>query len=199
MIAALLMSAVLAAPIVADESIMRAQEKMRLDSYHATAGRAILQALSAGSLGDIDQLQEAMSGVPLPPLATSLSGAWGCRTMKLGGDVPLVIYAPFKCVFTADGSGFVFEKTDGSQRTVGRVILQDRTMIYLGVGFVADAVPMAYTDLPATDFGNGTYQPQVGVVEQTGPDTARITFPAPVNESLLDVLYLTRSIGSEPK
>ncbi len=146
MITALVVSAVLAAPIVVDDSVMRAQEKVRLDAYHATAGRAILQALSAGSLGDVDQLQEAMLGVPLPAFSTTLAGAWTCRTMKLGGAVPLVIYAPFNCVFTADGESFTFEKTTGSQRTIGRVILQDRTMIYLGVGYVADAEPMDYAD-----------------------------------------------------
>lgn len=192
MITALLMSAVLAAPIVSDDNVMRPQEQRRLDGFHASAGRAILEAMSKGSLGDVDQLQVALSGTPLPPFATTLSGEWDCRTMKLGGLVPLVVYAPFKCVFAPDGRAFTFEKTSGSQRTIGHVTLQDRTMIYLGVGFVGDAEPMNYADLPSSDFGDGTYQPQVGVVEQTGPNTARILFPAPVNESLFVVLYLTR-------
>lgn len=177
----------------AQEPPIRAQEQVRLDGYQASAGKALLEALSVGSLGNVDLLQEALSGVPLAPLATTLSGEWDCRMVKLGGLTALTVYAPFKCVFTPDGAAFTFEKLTGSQRTVGRVTMQDRAMIYLGVGYVADEEPMDYADLPAEDFGDGTYQPQVGIVEQTGPNTARILFPAPITESDFDVLYLTRS------
>lgn len=197
MITAVIMSAILATPVVTDDRVMRGQEQVRLDAYHTTAGRAILRALSAGNLGDVDLLQEVLSGEPLPAFSTTLEGEWDCRTLKLGGDIPLVVYAPFECVFAPDGRAFTFEKTTGSQRTVGRVVLQDRVMIYLGVGYAAEAEPMAYADLPAADFGDGTYQPQVGLVEQTGPNTARIMFPAPVTESLFDVLYLTRKAAAE--
>jgi hypothetical protein len=175
---------------------MRAQEQVRLDGYDQSAGKAILAALAGGSRGDVDQLQDALSGVPLAPLATTLSGEWDCRTLKLGGLNPLTVYAPFKCVFAPDGTAFTFEKLTGSQRTVGRVTMQDRTMIYLGFGYVADEAPMDYADLPPEDFGDGLYQPQVGIVEQTGPNTARILFPAPVVESDFDLLYLTRTTPS---
>lgn len=190
-----------ATPAFAEEDMIRAQEQVRLDGYHASAGKAVLQALSQGSLGDVDLLQEALEGVPLAPLATTLAGDWDCRMIKLGGITPLTTYAPFRCIITPDGAAFTFEKTSGSQRTSGRVILKDRTMIYLGVGYVADVDPMKYADLPPADFGDGTYQPQVGVVEQVGPNKARILFPAPVNESDFDVLYLTRPapvVAQEP-
>lgn len=193
MIRGLAFAALMAGGASAQETPIREQEQVRLDGYDASAGEAFLQALSAGSLGDVDQLQEAMSGVAMAPLATTLAGTWDCRTMKLGGITPLTVYAPFKCAFAPDGTAFTFEKLTGSQRTIGRVTMQDRQMIYLGVGYVADAEPMGYADLPPTDFGDGLYQPQVGLVEQTGPDTARILFPAPVTESDFDVLYLTRS------
>jgi len=41
----------------AEETPMRAQEQTRLDEFQASAGKALLQALSAGSLGDVDLLQ----------------------------------------------------------------------------------------------------------------------------------------------
>jgi len=193
LIRALTCALLCANPVVAQDAI-RPQEQLRLDAYHDTAGRAFLQAISGGSRGDVDWLQDAMEGQPLAPLGTTLSGDWACRTMKLGGDPALVVYAPFKCRFTPDGTSFVFEKLTGSQRTSGRVTLQHRTMIYLGVGYVADGEQVAYADLPPENFGTGTVQPQVAVVEQTSPTTARLLFPAPVNESLFDVLYLTRDI-----
>lgn len=193
MIRSFLLTIAVAGAAQADEAPMRAQEKLRLDGFQASAGKALLQALSQGTLGDVDQLQEALFGTPLAPLATTLAGEWDCRTFKLGGTAPLTVYAQFKCAFEPDGTAFTFEKLTGSQRTIGRVTMQDRTMIYLGVGYVADEVPMAYADLPPEDFGDGTYQPQVGIVEQMGPTTARILFPAPVNESDFDLLYLTRA------
>jgi hypothetical protein len=192
-----LMAMCLAGAVQADEAPMRAQEQLRLDGFQASAGKALLQALSAGTLRDVDQLQEALAGAPLPPLATTLAGEWDCRTFKLGGIATLTVYAQFKCVFEPDGTAFTFEKLTGSQRTMGRVTMQDRTMIYLGVGYVADELPMAYADLPPEDFGDGVYQPQVGIVEQTGPNTARILFPAPINESDFDLLYLTRSDNAQ--
>jgi hypothetical protein len=80
----------------------------------------------------------------------------------------------------------------GSQRTVGRVAIKDGQMIYLGVGHVADVTPTAYADLPDGDWGDGEQQPQVALVEQSDGDRARMLFPAPVVESVFDLLYLTR-------
>lgn len=192
MITALIVATVLATPAISDTSQMRTQERQRLDQFHASAGRAVLQAMSGGDLGDIDLLQEALSGSPLPALGTSLAGHWSCRTIKLGGSIPLIVYAPFKCEITPDGAAFNFVKSTGSQRGIGQITLKDGTIIYLGVGHVADADPMLYSDLPPEDFGNEIYQPQVGIVEQTSLNMVRIMFPAPVNEGLFDLLYLTR-------
>lgn len=183
----------LATAVQAENALMRAQEQTRLDGFHESAGKALLEAFAGGARGDVDLLQEALAGAPLAPLATTLSGEWDCRTMKLGGLTALTVYAQFSCVFAPDGTAFTFEKLSGSQRTIGRVTMQDGAMIFLGVGYVAIDEPMQYGDLPAEDFGNGTHQPQIGIVEQSGPNTARILFPAPVNESEFDVLYLTRT------
>lgn len=171
---------------------IRPQEADRLAAYDATAGRAVLNALAGGSLGDVDLLQEALSGTPVPALQTTLPGDWKCRTLKLGGVQPLVSYAPFDCRITPDGATFTFEKLTGSQRTRGTIQLTDGQMIYLGVGYVDGENPPAYGDLPPGFQGGSAVQPQVGVVEQSGPDRLRILFPAPVVESDLDILYLTR-------
>lgn len=192
MIRTIVLALSISSSAAAQDAPMRAQEQICLDAYHASAGKAILEALSAGSLGDIDQLQTVLSGDAISPLATTLSGDWACRTFKLGGLSPLTVYAQFQCKFTPDGTAFDFEKLTGSQRTIGRITMQDGAMVYLGVGYVADVAIMTYADLPPEEFGNGEYQPQVGLVEQTGPNTARILFPAPVTESGFDILYLTR-------
>ena len=102
-----------------------------------------------------------------------LAGEWACHTFKLGGIAPLTVYAQFKSAFEPDGTAFTFEKLTGSPRTMGRVTMQDRTMIYIGVGYVADEPPMAYADSRRSQI-------------------RRILFPAPINESDFDLLYLTR-------
>ena len=177
---------------IAGAQEMRPQEAARLAEFDLHFGRALRPALAGGARGDVDLLQEALAGEPLPPLSTALSGDWRCRMLKLGGDLPLVAYAPFDCRITQDGDGYLFEKLTGSQRMTGRIALRDGRMIYLGTGFVADATPTAYADLAPDFAGDGTIAPQVALVEQPSPDRARLLLPAPVVESAFDVLYLTR-------
>ena len=120
--------AVLAAPAFAQD--IRPQEADRLAGFEANLGPTLLSALAAGSRGDVDMLQEALSGTPLPPLQTALPGDWKCRTLKLGGLLPLTVYAQFDCRITPDGDGFLFEKLTGSQRSTGRIALRDGRMVY---------------------------------------------------------------------
>lgn len=172
---------------------MRPQEAERLAAFDTTFGEAVRGALAEGRRGDVDLLQEALSGPALAPVQSQLAGDWRCRTLKLGGLAPLTAYAPFDCRFTPEGAVFRFEKLSGSQRTSGTVFADDAgRLIYLGVGYVADAEPVAYADLPDGLAGDGIIQPQVGLVEQVSPTKARILFPAPVVESQFDILYLTR-------
>ena len=185
-----LLLATLAGPASAQD--MRAQETARLDRFDAVVGQAVLAAMAGGSRGDVDLLQDALSGQPVPAFETTLPGDWICRTLKLGGNLSLVVYAPFTCRIDVDGTGFTLEKLTGSQLTRGTITLRDDRMIYLGVGYAAGADAPAYDGLPVADAGDGTFQPEVGVVQQTGPDTVRIMFPAPVVESDFDILYLTR-------
>lgn len=190
MIRPLLISLALAGAANAEQ--MRAVEAGKLAAFDATLGQALRAALAGGARGDVDLLQEALAGTPIPPLATTLPGDWRCRTIKLGGITPLTAYAPFSCRITAQGATFRFEKLTGSQRTSGTIRLLDGQMIYLGVGTVGDAPQRAYADLHPAFLGTAEVTPQVAVVEQAGPDHVRLMFPSPVNESLFDVLYLTR-------
>lgn len=57
MIRGLVFALAMAGAAQAEETPMRAQEQTRLDEFQASAGKALLQALSAGSLGDVDLLQ----------------------------------------------------------------------------------------------------------------------------------------------
>lgn len=182
---------VLATPLSA-QSTLRPGDAARLDGYAASAGNAFLRALASGAPGDVNALTQALSGTPQIAFDESLNGDWTCRTMKLGGLSPLVVYSPFKCRFGIENDGFTFEKLTGSQRTKGKVTLRDGRAVYVGVGFVAGQTPPDYADLPPDFTSDGTVQTDVAILERIRPTRARLMFPAPANESDFDILELTR-------
>ncbi len=184
--------AALFAGSAAAQSVIRTEDAARLSSFTDVAGGALLQAFAGGSAGDVAALSGALSGSPQVAFDESLAGDWNCRTMKLGGGLPLVVYTNFKCRFTVSAQGFDFEKLSGSQRTKGSILLRDGLAIYLGVGFVAGGSPPAYADLPPDFQSDGTTQAQIAVFERVSTKRARLMFPSPAVESDFDILELTR-------
>lgn len=180
----------LAGSAVAQE--IRPQEQARLDRFERLAGAALLEALAAGSDGDVAALTSALGGVPKVAFDPSLQGEWNCRTMKLGGETRLVVYTNFKCRMSLDNTGITFEKLSGSQRTSGRIEMREGRAVYLGVGYVSSEEPQNYGDLDPAFEGSGTVTPDVAVFERVSDRRARLMFPAPVNESDFDILELTR-------
>lgn len=161
-------------------------DQARLDKYENTKARAVDEARKGGAAADVQQLDSILSK---PNLAFdegfNMVGIWKCRTTKLGKEPPLTVYGWFSCRVTDDGSGWVLEKTSGSQRTKGRFYTDsDKRLAYLGVGYIAGEKPHAYSAGPDND--------QVGYAYRTGKNEFRIEFPAPARESLMDVLELRR-------
>ncbi len=177
-----LILAVVAAPAFAD---LRAEDQARLDGFDAALGRGLSQAMAGGALDDVQYLVSVMRGEPLAE--PDLTGDWQCRVMKLGGNLPLVIYQPFACSVDADGT---FRKTGGSQLKQGVIA----GGLYRGVGFVRGDTPPDYAALPEVTDPQASPQilPEVAVVEQITPDMARMLFPAPFVESAFDVIEMTR-------
>ena len=191
MIRAALVLALLAGPAGA-QVMLRAADQARLDELLDSAGAGLLRAMTLGTRGDVDRLQEALAGAPVAPIQTTLAGDWRCRMIKTGETPPLVVYAPFGCRITADGADFRFEKLTGSQRMSGRIALRDEGMVLTGTGFVEGTGPIAYEEF-AEDFEtDGTVWPIVGIVEQVTQTRARVLMPWPLVESAFDVMELTR-------
>ncbi|AXI41533.1 DUF4893 domain-containing protein [Sulfitobacter sp. SK011] len=174
------------------QTTLRPEDAARLDDFATAAGGAILQALSGGAPADVSALTQALSGTPQIAFDETLNGDWSCRTMKLGGLSPLVVYSPFKCRFGIENDGFTFEKLTGSQRTKGKVTFRDGRAVYVGVGFVAGVTPPAYADLPPDFRSDGSVQTDVAILERISPTRARLMFPSPAVESDFDILELTR-------
>lgn len=178
----------LATPAIADgelESLLTAADKARLEAFDKTVEAAMDEA-ATGNPNDLAVLQSVLDGNPLP-LASGYdpTGKWSCRTLKLGGNLPLVAYPHFKCTITDDGAGWTLKKLTGSQRTEGRFFTEsDTRLTYVGAGHVAGEAPRSYGDDPLHN--------QVAVVERLGENRILLFFPAPQFESKLDILVLER-------
>lgn len=193
------LAAAVAAPVVASAQEVvpiRAEDQARLDGLNAAAGEALRQVLGQGDSQQIADATRALRGAAQAPDSDSvaaLAGDWSCRMTKLGGNLPAVSYPPFRCRFAAMEGVMTFEKLTGSQRTRGFLRSDGERVVYLGSSFVQGEEPRAYDDFPETvDLSAGETLPDVGVLEVTGPGSARILFPRPNRESVLNVLTLTR-------
>src|SRR5690606_33450367 len=83
--------------------------------------------------------------LPAEDVLAALPGEWSCNTLKLGGNLPLVVYQEFRCIVSENGE---FEKLTGSQRTRGTLHLDGERLVYLGTGFVSGETPLPYAQLP---------------------------------------------------
>ena len=167
------------------ESLITAADRARLEKYEETRAQAIDDARKGGSAEDIATLDAVLAKEPVAFTDFDMTGDWRCRTIKAGGSLPLVVYGWFKCRVTDDGSGWMLEKTTGSQRTKGRFFTEsDTRLTYLGSFYVNDDA--------AKPYGSGPESDQAGYAFRTGEEEWRIEFPEPYYESKLDILEVRR-------
>lgn len=191
-LAGLLAAALPAAALAAPE--IRPRDQDRLDAFDPSLGRALSQALADGAEADVATLAGVMRGHPLPLGRLDLVGDWRCRMLKLGRNLPLVVYSDFRCRITPEGEGWRFEKLSGSQRSAGHIAIDEGRLVYLGAGYVAGEAPVPYADLPEVSDPRAIPQvlPEVAVVQQVAGDRVRMMFPLPVLESEFNILELRR-------
>jgi hypothetical protein len=184
-----LLAATFAAPAMADgalQKLITPQDQQRLDDYDNTRTAALAEARNGGTSEDLAALDAALSGQALTfGDGFDMTGTWRCRTIKLGGPVPLVVYRWFTCRVSDDGAGWRLEKVSGSQRTTGRFYtVSDTRLVYLGA---------MHTSLePAMAYGSQAERNQLGIVVRPAVNRLRIEFPRPALESSLDILELQR-------
>lgn len=193
LLACMLTPAMAQSPQLGDGATIRPDDSRRLDMLDATAGAGLLQGLAAASPDERAAIVDAFSGTARPANEglQALQGEWSCQMIKLGGNLPVVVYSPFKCRAGADGS---FEKLSGSQRTKGTIHQDGDRLVYLGTSFINGDTPPAYADIPTNAHEDDQTQilPDVGVVEVVRDNHARILFPAPYRESFINVLVLRK-------
>jgi hypothetical protein len=111
-------------------------------------------------------------------------GDYRCRTIKLGGLLPLVAYGFFDCRISDGGTRI--DKLTGSQRFSGSLATTETTLFYQGALHYGDEQPMDYGADPERD--------QVGCLYRVGeaPRRYRLELPRPQFESTHDVIELVR-------
>lgn len=166
--------------------IITVGDDLKLQKFDATYKEAIAEAKAGGSPADVKELEAVLAGPVLSiDGGPDPTGEWRCRTIKAGGTVPLTVYGWFKCRISDDGTGWVLEKTTGSQRTTGKFYTaSDTRLTYLGASHVAGEEPRRYGQTP--------WQNQVAYAERRGDKRILLMFPAPNFESKLDILELQR-------
>ncbi|WP_417310575.1 DUF4893 domain-containing protein [Devosia sp.] len=160
---------------------LSSDDEARFANFFASRSKGLAEALTADSAED----RRLVSGLMAPDRAVAEGlpdGAYRCRTIKLGGLLPLTPYGWFAC--TIGEGGTTIEKTSGSQRFSGALYPADGALAYVGASHYADEAPRAYGDDPERD--------QIGCLYGVAGDTPRyvLELPSPHFESVHDLIVL---------
>ncbi len=152
------------------------------------------KALSEASAGpDMGTIHAVLDPQGISVSADALKGSWRCRTIKIGGMTPDVVYSWFHCRIHENGDGLVFEKVSGSQRLSGELYPNESGgYVLLGAFAVKGEKAHIYSGNGASAGAMATPDDAVGLLEGTSEHSARIEFPYPVQESTFDVIELKR-------
>ncbi len=146
---------------------------------------ARIRGLGEALLSDSAEERAVVSALYAPgdvPISAIPDGAYRCRTIKLGGLLPLTAYGYFDCEISGDGT--VIEKLTGSQRFKGDLLPSDGSLFYWGALHYGDEEPVAYGADPERN--------QVGCLYKVEgkPVRYRLEMPFPLFESTHDVIEL---------
>lgn len=153
----------------------------RMTGFDAARTRGLGEALLSDSAGD-RSIVSALFAPGETPISTLPDGDYRCRTIKLGGLLPLTAYGFFDCAVSDNGA--TIEKLTGSHRFKGQLVASDGGLFYWGALHYGDEQPMAY--------GAEAESNQVGcLVRVSGkPVRYRLELPFPRFESTHDVIEL---------
>ncbi|MGZ6008150.1 MAG: DUF4893 domain-containing protein [Rhizomicrobium sp.] len=167
-------------------------DQKRLASLGEAKQKALAEAKAGRGTGDFSAIRSALDAGSHAPSPHEIAGSWRCRTIKLGGMKPYVVYSWFHCRIANRGGGLFFEKTSGSTRTAGFLYPADGGLVYLGASQVAGEPQHAYSGSGASAGAAATPDDQIGILTSIDAHHARLEMPYPVQESTFDVIELKR-------
>lgn len=167
-------------------------DQQRLAQLGDAKQKALAEAHAGGGSGDASAIDAALGPESHAPSASEVLGSWRCRTIKLGGITPYVVYSWFNCRISQRGRGLFLEKLTGSTRTAGFLYPADGGLVYLGASYVTGEPPHAYSGNGASAGAGATPDDQIGILTAISGNHLRLEMPYPVQESTYDVLELRR-------
>lgn len=141
---------------------------------------------------DLAAINSVLQSGTVPASSRTLTGKWRCRTMKLGGLTPAIVYSWFSCRISDSGGALAFEKLSGSQRTSGTLYPDGQGYVYLGASYVTGEKPHPYSGTGAAAGAEVTPDDQIGSLSLLYDGRARLELPYPTRESTFDVIELKR-------
>ena len=171
-----------------DASAFDAQRLAKIDESRAKG----LGEAERATPADYAAVRSIMDAAAVPASAGALTGSWRCRTIKLGGLTPAIVYTWFHCRISDKGGVLFFEKLTGSQRTSGTLYPDGQGFVYLGASYVTGEKPSRYSGTGAEAGAPATPDDQIGLLSLLADGRARLELPYPVLESDFDVLELRR-------
>lgn len=173
----------LAAPLACDippGAVVTDFDAKRMTKFDTSRDRGLAEAMQGENAEERAVLAAIFAGDA--PLDAIPDGAYRCRTIKLGGLLPLVVYGYFDC--TISGGGTFIEKRTGSQRFTGSLTPSGDSLFYAGALHYGDEQPLPY--------GADADRDQVGCLGAIAgaPGHYRLEMPAPRRESVHDVIEL---------
>lgn len=162
----------------------------RISKLEESRAKGLAEA-QAGS--DMATIHAVLDPAPEAIGDGALAGKWRCRTIKLGGLTPDVVYSWFNCRISHRDGGLFFEKVTGSQRVAGVLYPREEGgYVLLGALSVGNEPAHRYSGNHESAGAEATPDDAVGVLTAIGGNRARIEFPYPVQESTFDVIELKR-------
>lgn len=175
------------------QQVANRYDQHRLAQLQQSRAEAMQQAERGAPPHDLAILHAVLDPAPKPVSVRALLGNWRCRTLKLGGITPDVIYDWFRCRISMKGGGPYLEKLTGSQFTNGYLYpFAGGSFIYLGASSVIGEPRHSYPGNGASAGAKATPDDQIGLLTAISPRHLRLEMPYPVQESTMDVLELKR-------
>ena len=191
-LAALLALSASPALAVWDDDV-NAYDRDRLFRLEESRDRGLRAAERGAPRRDLAIIHGALDQPGRPITARELTGTWQCRTMKLGGLTPDIIYSWFRCRVRETRSGLFFEKLSGTERLSGYVEpYENGRFVLMAARTVKNEKPKPYSGANSGIGALTTSSDAVGVISSLGRGRARIEFPFPNLESDFDVIELRR-------
>ncbi len=160
----------------------------RLEGLEVSRSIGLAQALRAESAADRELIASLFEkGFEPIGSAAEIIGKYQCRTIKLGGLGPAVVYGWFSCEINPEDAALTIFKSTGSQRFFGLLYPAGTGLTYRGAGHYGYETEFNF-------YGDEADRDQVGCLSKIAGEPGHLVLelPEPVFESAHNVIELKR-------